>query len=127
MNELYSEHPAMFRNNPVGFILSIILIPAFGLGIIILLVWYLKAKSLKLVVTETEILFEKGLLSKDRSELSFSSIRTVKVKQSFFNRILGTGTIELYTAGDSPEIVASGMPEPNRIRDLIKQQQHGEP
>ena len=31
----YDEHPAMFKNNPLGFILSIILIPAFGLGILI--------------------------------------------------------------------------------------------
>lgn len=116
----------MFKNNPFGFILSLILVPAFGLGLIIFLVWYLRCMSSKLSVTDSEILFEQGLLSKDRSEISFSSIRTIKVKQSFFNRIFGTGTIELYTAGDSPEIVAKGMPDPNRIRDLIRQDENGE-
>lgn len=120
MNELYAEHPAMFKNNPLGFILALLLVPAFGLGLIILLVWYLKIKASKLVVTENDVLYEEGLLSKNRVEVSIGSMRTVRIKQSFFDRIFGTGTIELYTAGDSPEIVAKGMPEPNRVREIIK-------
>ena len=124
MNELYSEHPVMFKNNPVGFILTIVIIPAFGVGILIFLIWHLKNKASKLVVTENELLFEKGLLSKERSEVNLSSVRTVKIKQSFFNRIFGTGTVEIYTAGDSPEIVAIGMPDPNKIRELIKNKQN---
>ncbi|MET0042695.1 MAG: PH domain-containing protein, partial [Candidatus Thiodiazotropha sp. 6PLUC3] len=35
----------MFKNNPIGFIVSILLIPAFGIGLIILLVWHLQNKS----------------------------------------------------------------------------------
>lgn len=119
MEALYDEHPVMFKNNPLGFILALILC-LVGIGIIILLVWHLKNKSSRLMVTKAEVLLEQGLLSKERTELSVQSIRTVKVKQSFWNRIFGTGTIELYTAGDQPEIVATGMPEPNRVRDIIK-------
>lgn len=120
MKELYNENPVMFKNNPLGFILALILILAFGLGLIILLIWYIQTKSLRLIVTSEDVLLEKGLLSKERSELTIRSIRTVRVKQSFWNRIFGTGTIELYTAGDSPEIIAKGMPDPNRVRDIIK-------
>ncbi len=119
MKELYSAHPVM-KDNPFGFLLAIILIPAFGLGIIILLIWHLNNKSSKLMITDSDVLFEKGLLSKERSELSIKSIRTVRVRQSFMNRIFGTGTVELYTAGDSPEIVAKGLPDPNTVRDIIK-------
>jgi uncharacterized membrane protein YdbT with pleckstrin-like domain len=123
MNELYSAHPVMFKNNPVGFIFSLLLVPVFGIGIIIFLVWYLKTRASKLIVTDRDILFEEGLLNKNRSEVSIDRIRTVKVKQTFFNRIFGTGTIELYTAGDTAEIIAVGMPDPHRIRDLIKNRQ----
>ena len=119
MKELYAEHPAMFKNNPLGFILSVLLI-AVGVGIIILLWWYLQTKASKLTVFENEIMFEKGLLSKERSEVNIGIVRTVRVKQSFFNRIFGVGTVEIFTAGDNPEIVAKGMPDPNRIRELIK-------
>ncbi len=125
MSELYSEHPVMFKNNPLGFIICLILIPVGGLGLLILLTWHLKNKASKLTVNDNEILFEKGLLSKERSEVNISSVRTTKVKQSFFNRIFGVGTIEIYTAGDSPEIVASGMPNPNKIREFIKANQNG--
>ena len=126
MSELYSEHPVMFKNNPLGFILCLILIPVGGIGLLILLTWHLKNKASKLSVNNNEILFEKGLLSKERSEVNLTSVRTTKVKQSFFNRIFGVGTIEIYTAGDSPEIIASGMPDPNKIRELIKANQNGE-
>lgn len=116
----------MFKNNPLGFILALLLVPVFGLGLLIFLVWHLKNKSLKLVVTDNEVLFEKGLLSKERSEVTISSVRSVKVKQTFFNRIFGTGTVELYTAGDSPEIVAPGMPDPNKVRELIRGRESGD-
>ncbi|MFN2289377.1 MAG: PH domain-containing protein [Chromatocurvus sp.] len=119
VKELYAEHPAMFKNNPLGFILSVLLI-AVGVGIIILLWWYLQTKASKLTVFENEVMFEKGLLSKERSEVNIGIVRTVRVKQSFFNRIFGVGTVEIFTAGDNPEIVARGMPDPNRIRELIK-------
>lgn len=122
---LYSEHPAMFKNNPLGYILSLILIPAFGLGLLILLWWYLQCKSSRLTVDERDILFEEGLLSKKRAEFGIEGVRTVRVNQSFFNRIFGVGTIQIYTAGDNPEIEARGMPEPNRVRELIKAYQKG--
>ena len=32
---------AMFRNNPVGFLLAVLLVLAWGLGLIILLIWWL--------------------------------------------------------------------------------------
>jgi uncharacterized membrane protein YdbT with pleckstrin-like domain len=124
MSELYSEHPVMFKNNPIGFIITLLLIPVFGIGLIILLGWHLKNKASKLIVRENGILFEKGLLSKERSEVTISSVRTVKIKQSFFNRIFGVGRIEIYTAGDSPEIIATGMPDPNKIREIIQAQQN---
>lgn len=123
MSEKYSANPVMFKNNPIGFIFSIILIPAFGLGILILLWWYLQCKSTKLSVLDNEVLFEKGLLSKERSEVNISGIRTIKVKQSFFNRIFGVGTVEIYTAGDNPEFIAHGLPDPNKVRELIKMEQ----
>lgn len=119
MQELYAANPVMFKNNPLGFLLCILLIP-LGIGILILLYWHLQNKSSRLSVTKDYVLFEKGLFSKERSEIDIDGIRTVKVKQSFSNRIFGTGTIELYTSGDNPEIVARGMPDPNKVREIIK-------
>lgn len=117
--ELYSSNPSMFKNNPVGFLLAILLIPV-GFGLILLLIWHIQNKSSKLSISHSQILYEKGLLSKERSEISLSRVRATRLKQSFLNRMLGVGTIEIFTSGDKPEITAKGMPEPDLILDLIQ-------
>ncbi|MGM0570252.1 MAG: PH domain-containing protein [Pseudomonadota bacterium] len=112
----------MFRNNPLGFILSILLIP-LAVGILILLWWYLQCKSTKLEFTGNDLVLEKGLLSKERMELDVRRIRSVNVYQSFFNRIFGVGRISIFTAGDEPEIEVAGLPSPHDLRTLIKERQ----
>ena len=52
MNKIYSQHPAMFRNNPIVFIIFLILILVFGVGLLLFIIWHVKNKSSKLVVTE---------------------------------------------------------------------------
>ncbi|WP_339803098.1 PH domain-containing protein [uncultured Marinobacter sp.] len=122
METKYSEHPAMFKNNPLGFIIAVLLIPV-AIGIIILLAWYVKCKSTKLAFTGNDLILERGLLSKHHTELNVGSIRTVKVYQSFFNRIFGVGKISVYTAGDTPEIEVAGLPRPHDLRDMVKNHQ----
>ena len=36
---IYEAHPAMFRAHPFWFILFVLLIAAFGIGLLILLYW----------------------------------------------------------------------------------------
>lgn len=122
MQTTFSERPAMFRSNPFGFILSVLLIPV-GIGVVILLVWYLKCLSTKLELNGNDLVLTKGLLSKDRIELDISSIRTVRVYQSFLNRIFNVGSVSVFTAGDSPEIEVAGLPDPHDLRELINTKQ----
>jgi uncharacterized membrane protein YdbT with pleckstrin-like domain len=118
----FSERPAMFRSNPFGFILSVLLVPV-SVGIVILLVWYLKCLSTKVELTGNDLVLTKGLLSKDRVELDVSGIRTVRVYQSFLNRIFKVGSVSVFTAGDLPEIEVAGLPDPHQLRELINQKQ----
>ena len=115
---LYQAHPPMFRSNPLGFVLSVLLI-AVAIGIIILLVWYVKSRSEKLTITNDDLRYERGILSKSHSELRLSSVRSVRVHQTLFQRMFGTGDIQVFTAGDAPEVTVKGMPDPNEIRELI--------
>lgn len=121
----YDENPAMFKNNPLGFILSIILIPAFGLGILILLYWYLQTKSVRLRISGDDIELERGLLRKSRTDLDLRKIRSVHVDQGLLQRMFGVGTMEVYTTGDEPEFKLFGMPDPNDVRNYIKERGRG--
>lgn len=112
----------MFRNKPFGFILALLLC-AVGVGLIIMLVWYLKCRSTRLEINGDEIILERGLLSKDRTELNTASIRTVNISQSLLNSLFGVGTLSIFTAGDTPEIQVSGMPRPDVFRELVKASQ----
>ena len=120
---IYEAHPAMFRAHPFWFILAVLLIAAFGVGIVILLYWYIKTRATALTVTDSDILYERGILSKDRTSVSLRHIRSVNVMQSFVNRILGVGTIQISTAGDEPEFTIANMPDPHVIREAIAKAQ----
>ena len=116
-NIKFSAHPAMFKARPFNFILCVLLC-AVGIGILILMVWYVKCKSTKLEIVDNEVVLERGLMSKERIELNLSSVRSVRVYQSFLNRITGVGKITLFTAGDQPEFEVEGIPDPNKFREL---------
>ncbi len=146
---IYEAHPAMFRAHPFWFILyvlliaafgigifilrasdskllyelSALLIVAFGIGIIILLYWYIKTRATALTITDSELMYERGILSKDRTAMSLRHVRSVSIAQGFINRIFGVGTIQISTAGDEPEFTVVDMPDPHAIRKAITKAQ----
>ncbi|MDZ7753939.1 MAG: PH domain-containing protein [Gammaproteobacteria bacterium] len=118
---LYEAHPSMIRMYPFGTVLAILLIP-LGIGILVLLWWWLTTKADKLTIKTDEIVWEHGLINKQYTEINMSSLRSVRVNQSLLQRILSAGNVEVYTAGDEPELVIKGMPNPDKIREFIKGQ-----
>jgi uncharacterized membrane protein YdbT with pleckstrin-like domain len=120
---VYEAHPAMFRAHPFWFILCVLLIAAFGIGIILLLYWYIKTRATALTVTDQELMYERGILSKDRTSVSLKHIRSVNIAQGFVNRVMGVGTVQISTAGDEPEFTIRDMPDPYVIQEAITKAQ----
>ena len=115
---LYQAHPAMFRNNPLLFILCVISV----IGWPVLLIWYIRSRGSSLTVTETLIIHRRGILSKYENEVRIKHVRNVQIRQSLFQRIFGTGYIGISTAGQSGiEIEMNGMPDPDRVQELINE------
>lgn len=120
---LYRENPAMFRNRPLLFILLLIsVVGILGIG-----VWWLVNKSERLAVSDKEILLERGILNRQRTRLNLSSIRTVRITQSLFQRMFGVGNIEIFSAGDYAEIAIRGMPHPDRVQALTAAHNDAQP
>lgn len=59
---LYEAHPSMFRNHPIYFVLCVLLIAAFGLGLILLLIWWVQSLGTTLTVTNEQTTLRKGIL-----------------------------------------------------------------
>lgn len=122
---LYEAYPSLVRMYPLGVVLAVLLIPV-GVGILLLLYWYLLTKSDHLTIKSDEIVWTHGLINKQFTEINMSSVRTVRVTQSLIQRMLKAGDVAIYTAGDQPEVVIRGLPNPEEVRAHIKGQQPAE-
>ena len=117
---LYKDCPAMFRNSPVLFLICCALIPVFGIGLLILLAWWIQCLATSLVITERRVTLRKGILSKYTNDILISDIRNVQVGQNLFQRIFGVGSVAVSTSGQSDmEIEVHGLPHPERIKAII--------
>lgn len=116
---LYQAHPAMFRNHPLGFVLSLILAPV-GVGLVILLVWWLQVKGTSLTVTDRRVSMRTGILSKNLNDIFHTDIRNIRISQTLFQRLLNTGTVGISSSGQSGiEIEVAGLPNPEQIKAHI--------
>ncbi|GGA33758.1 PH domain-containing protein [Okeania sp. KiyG1] len=113
-------NPSMWRSNPLLFIAYLCLILLFGIGLIFLLVWWIKSKNTTLIVTDKRTILQQGLLSRYTNEVMHAHIRNIQVQQSMMERLFNTGTIKIASAGTGDiEIIVSGIPAPNRIKEVI--------
>lgn len=121
---LYNSHPAMFRNRPILFLISVCLVALYGLGLLILAIWALRCYGTTLTITEKRTTSRKGILSKKTNEIKHSDVKQLKVSQGVLQRIFNVGTVELASAGTAGvEINEAGMPKPQIAIGLIRQYQ----
>lgn len=118
-----TTNPKMFRNRPILFLLCVVLIIAYGAGLVILLVWWIQTKCTTLTITDKNTTLRRGILSKSINEVRHKDVRNVQVYQSFLQRILGVGRLALSSSGqDGLEIVVNGIRAPMRLKKLIDDQ-----
>lgn len=117
---LYKACPAMFRNSPVLFLICCALIPLFGIGLLILLVWWIQCLGTSLVITDRRVTLRKGILGKYTNDILISDIRNVRIGQNLFQRIFGVGSVAVSTSGQADmEIEVQGLPHPEYIKAII--------
>jgi uncharacterized membrane protein YdbT with pleckstrin-like domain len=120
---LLTCHPVMFRANPLAFVGFLLLIPVV-VGLIWLLVWWIKTRKTTLIVTSKRTTLVMGILSKKTDELRHNDVRSISVTQGFLQRVFGVGSIEISSAARSDaEIIANDIHNPQHVADLIRQRQ----
>jgi uncharacterized membrane protein YdbT with pleckstrin-like domain len=99
----------------------------FALSALQILIWWVSTRTDQLKITDDEVLWTHGLVNKKYTELGMGAVRTVQVSQSLLQRLLDAGDIRVFTTGDLPELVVRGLPDPGRIRELVKARGTGLP
>jgi len=112
--------PALLPEQLNDRVVQVVGIVVFALAAMQLLAWWVSTLSDRLKITDDEMLWTHGLMNKQYTEISMGSVRTVRVTQSLLQRLMNAGDITVFTTGDLPELVVRGLPEPNRVRELVK-------
>lgn len=116
---VYVASPSMFRNHPIGFVVTALLC-VVGVGIPVMLVWYLRCRSTELTVTDLRTRLHRGWLSRSITEVWHRDVRNVQLEQTFFQRLFDTGRIGVSSAANSGmEIEVGGLRHPDTIKNLI--------
>jgi uncharacterized membrane protein YdbT with pleckstrin-like domain len=113
--------PALYGRNPFVH-LGVILLCLLLVGVFMYLYEWLRCRATRLIVTTERTTLRTGILSRQTNEVMHSDLRNVQVLQTAWGRIVGVGTLELSSAGQSNvEIEVAGIPDPQGVADLIRQ------
>ena len=114
-----TTHPAMFRNNPILFVVAVALI-AVGIGLVFLLIWWIQCLCTTLMISDRKTTLRHGILSKSLNEVRHKDVRNVQVYQSFLQRIFGVGKLSISSAGQGGvEIEVAGIRNPVKVKSMI--------
>jgi len=98
-------------------LVGIVLLPAFGFGLLLLLWAWLICRTTELAITNKRIISKSGIIQRTIMELRLDKIESIKVDQGIAGRILNFGSITISgTGGDKTPI--------ERIADPLQFQKH---
>jgi uncharacterized membrane protein YdbT with pleckstrin-like domain len=79
-----------------------------GIAVVAALIWfgvrYSQWATTNFVVTSDRVIYRHGVLSKRGIEIPLDRINTVVFNQSFFERIIGAGDLEIESAAETPSV-----------------------
>ena len=95
--------------------LGVVLLPAFGLGLIFLAVAYVRYKSVELAVTTKRIIVKHGFVRRQTVEINLNKVESLQVEQGLLGRLFNFGTLIVSGTGTSHAPLV-GIAEPMGFR-----------
>ena len=103
---------------------GVLLLPAFGLGLIFLGIAFVRYKSVELAVTTKRIIVKHGFISRQTVEINLDKVESIQVEQGLLGRLLNFGTLIVSGTGTS-HAPLSGIAEPMGFRKAFVEAQDG--
>lgn len=102
--------------------LGILLIPFFGIGLVIIAGAYLHLKNTSFVITDKGLYKKTGILSTNVKRIKFDRVQNTAYRKTFFGNVFGYGNLDISTAGGSGvEMRFNAVEDPRNIQDIINE------
>ncbi|RZS54516.1 PH domain-containing protein [Sphaerotilus mobilis] len=95
--------------------LGVLLLPAFGLGLIFLIKAWVRYRTTELAVTTRRVIVKFGLIRRSTVEININKVESIQVDQDILGRLFNHGTLIIAGAGN-PQAPVSGISDPMAFR-----------
>ena len=96
-------------------ILGILMLPLFGLGLILLLWVFVIYKTTEIAITNKRVIAKFGFIGRRTVEINLQKIESIQVDQNVLGRVLRYGTVDIAGAG-TPSLTVPGIADPLQFR-----------
>lgn len=90
-------------------------------GIVAILIGMVRRNATEMAVTNHRVVIKTGLASRKTIEMLLNKVETIEVRETFFGRMLGYGTIVVIGTGGTPEPFDK-VAHPLEFRSQVQQQ-----
>ena len=99
---------------------------AIGAVALVLFVWLAFApfvvwRSTHYVFTTKQVMFREGVFSREERGIPLNKVNDVKSNQSIFERVIGSGTLTVESAGEHGQSVLDNIPRVIRVMNVLKE------
>ena len=95
--------------------LGLVLLPALGLGLIFLIIAYVRYKTTELAITTKRVIVKHGFIRRRTVEININKVESIQVDQELLGRIFNFGTLIIAGAGN-PQAPIAGISSPMEFR-----------
>jgi uncharacterized membrane protein YdbT with pleckstrin-like domain len=95
--------------------LGLVLLPAFGLGLIVWIVAWVRYKSTELAITTKRVIVKVGFIRRSTVEININKVESIQVDQAILGRMFNFGTLVIAGAG-TPQAPVAGISSPMEFR-----------
>ena len=94
----------------------------------VLIVWFtvvplIRWRTTHFVVTTQRVLVREGVLSRSGIDIPLARVNSVQFRHTFFQRLLGCGTLVIESASDEP-LEFDDIPQVERVHSLLYRELH---
>lgn len=77
-------------------------------------------------LTNYRVIFEKGVIRKNKSYIHYNKIQDVNVSQGIIERLISSGDIAIYGGHENTRLVLNDIPDPKKVENMINQMIEGD-